>query len=90
MNNKTTQFMLALRATQPNKWTQSQKLLWTLAKGGVVDGNTAMRDLLIYRLSARIKNLRDMGFVIHCDTKSGTLGKYYMKSDHRDEIRSIA
>ena len=44
--------------------SQNQKVLDYISDNGSIDCARAVNDLRVYRLSARIKNLRDAGFPI--------------------------
>lgn len=44
--------------------SQNQQVLDYIAEHGSIDCARAVSDLRVYRLSARIKNLRDAGFPI--------------------------
>jgi hypothetical protein len=67
-----------------HKLTQAERVLRSLIRGNHIDGISAVNTMYIYRLSAVIKNLRDMGFVIYCTTRyKSRLGIYYIKPEHR-------
>lgn len=44
--------------------SQNQAVLEYITTNGSIDTYRAVRDLGVYRLSARIKNLRDLGFPV--------------------------
>ena len=86
-------FMRRMKLTlikQPNRLTHMQQLLKFLLDGKTITGLSAMRQMHIYRLSARIHDLRAMGFLINTDRDpTNNAGRYTMSNDYRKALREI-
>lgn len=61
--------------------SQNDQILADLKRGRVITALTALRDYDCFRLAARIKNLRDAGYLIHthiCEDNGKRYAQYYM------------